>query len=127
MTQEHENYLKEGITRVLTNCNQWQSDDTSKRWDDHMSDVNKDLATGNFEKYGAMLKNAYHADKVRIANCYINDAYIISVIKMFKVFKEDYNKHSNKNIVNRRVAADGSKEKIKSRDIKFNPEDEYVL
>ena len=96
MTEEHEKYLKTGITRVLTHCDQWDEQDT-KKWDDHLSEVSTDLAQGRLDKYAVRLKAAYHTDKSRLKKCYINDSYIVSVIKMLKVYKEDYDKIKNKN------------------------------
>ena len=128
MTEEHEKYLKIGITRILTHCDQWDEQDT-REWDDHLSDVSSDLAKGRLDIYATKLKAAYHADKSKLKKCYIDDSYIISVIKMLKVYKEDYDKtkNNNNNKVTKKETSKNGERKNRTRDIKFNPEEEYVL
>ena len=92
MTNEHEKYLAEGITRITTHCDQWKDDGS---WKDHSEKVAEDLRQGKVEKYQVMLKAAYTADKIQYHRCYINDAYIICILKLLKLYKEDFQKGKN--------------------------------
>ena len=128
MTNEHKKYLTEGITRIATHCDQWKD---GRTWDEHSQQVNADLAAGDIDKYKAILKSSMTADKAAIRGCHINDSYIVCIMHLLKIYKEDYIKGpTHKNNIEKADVKKGGKfdHEIRNQEKSYRSEqDEHVL